>query len=370
MTNATTADRKPSAARSRALTTLPSALLLLLALAPARGAAQELPGARIHPVAPAAKPQQQAGKPPQVPTIIANADLVNMVFSVEGKHGSYVPNLGEGDFRVLEDGRPQRVQFFSLEDQVPLTLGLLLDTSPSQAGILGEEQQISDNFFRQVITPKDLAFVIGFDVDTSLLQDLTPTTARLSAAVDHAHIGGGDAAGSIVNPGPFPSRRNAGATHLWDAIYLACHDELAHQVGRKAIIVVTDGGEQGSSYTDQDALRAALDSNTIVFAVIASDPRFGGYGGFIGPGPGQLAKIAQQTGGRTIRAGNHLAQAFDQIQRELRSQYTLGYRSDQRAHDGRFRAVKIELAPAATQGAAKGAKVRARTGYFAPGPGH
>ncbi len=365
------APRAPRAHRRRLALALAWTLAAALLPAAARLRAQELPGARIAPMTtpPQAKPAP-AGKLPQIPTIVANADLVNMTFSVEGKHGGFVPGLAQNDFRVLEDGAPQRIQFFSLEDQLPLTLGLLLDTSPSQAGILGEEQQISDQFFRQVITPKDLAFVIGFDVDTSLLHDLTSSPAELSAAVDRAHIGGGDAAGSIYNPGPFPSPSSAGATHLWDAIYLACHDELAHQVGRKAIIVVTDGGEQGSSYTHLDALRAALDSNTIVFAVLASDPHFGGYGGFIGPGPGQLAQIAQQTGGRTIRAGNHLARAFQQIQQELRSQYTLGYRSRDRARDGKFRAVKIELAPAAAQGDAQGAKVRARSGYFAPGPGH
>ncbi|MGH9392979.1 MAG: VWA domain-containing protein, partial [Terriglobales bacterium] len=316
---------------------------------------------RTLPTAPTAKAQAAQ----QVPTIVANADLVNMIFSVEGKHGGFVPDLSQADFEVLEDGHPQQVRFFSLEDQLPLTLGLLLDTSPSQANVLRQEQQISDQFFRQVLTPKDLAFVVGFDVDTTLLQDLTASTERLGQAVDQAHIGGADATAGGINPGTFPQASSGGATHLWDAIYLACHDELAHQAGRKAIIVVTDGGEQGSTYTEQDALHAALDSNTVVFAIIAADPRFQ-Y--FPGGGSGQLRKITEQTGGRSINAGNHLAAAYTEIQNELRSQYTLAYRSDNKARNGKFRAVKIELQGAAAK-RNDGAKVRARTGYFAPGPG-
>ncbi|MGH9520374.1 MAG: VWA domain-containing protein [Terriglobales bacterium] len=329
---------------------------------------QELPGTvstTKPPVAPAAQATKAVA---QIPTIVVNSDLVNMVFSVAGKHHDFIPDLPEGAFRVLEDGHPQTIKFFSSESQLPLTMGLLLDTSPSQVNVLAAEQGISDQFFRQVLTGKDLAFVLGFDINTTLLQDFTSSRDLLDAALDNAHIGGGSAA-SIYNPGSFPTPSSAGATHLWDAIYLACHDELAHQVGRKAIIVVTDGGEQGSTYTQQDALRAALDSNTVVFAVIAADRSYGGYAMFgPGPGPGQLAKLAEETGGASINAGSHLAEAFQQIQAALRSQYTLGYRSANPARDGKFRAVKIELTPAAEK-SHSGAKVRTRTGYFAPGSG-
>lgn len=339
---------------------LSAAACLLLALALG---AQELPGS-VSTAKPRPAPAQATTAPKiQVPTIVVNSDLVNMVFSVAGKHHDFLPGLPQSDFRVLEDGRPQTIKFFSAENELPLTVGLLLDTSPSQVNVLAAEQAISDQFFRQVLTAKDLAFVLGFDVNTTLLQDFTSSRDLLDAAVDNAHIGGGGAA-TVYNPGSFPSPSSGGATHLWDAIYLACHDELAHQVGRKAIIVVTDGGEQGSTYTHEDALRAALDSNTIVFAVIAAD--YGGYGMFgPGAGPGQLAKIAEETGGSSINAGRNLAAAFQQIQAALRSQYTLGYRSDNPAHDGSFRTVKIELTPEAAK-QNSGAKVRTRTGYFAP----
>lgn len=351
--------RKKSRAAAGVLVILAGAFVLLT-----RGGAQMLPSAQ-PPMPPAPAPSAPASAVPQVPTIVTTSNLVNMVFSVEDKHGAFIPNLTRADFRVLDNGHPQAIQFFSADQQLPLTLGLLLDTSPSQAGILGQEQQISDQFFRTVMTSKDLAFLIGFDVNVSLLQDLTSSPAQLSAAVDQAHIGGGAITG-LGNPGPFPTQ-GGGATHLWDAIYLACHDELAHQVGRKAVIVVTDGGEQGSTYTNQDALRACLDSNTVVFAIIASDRSFGGYGAFgAGSGPGQLRHVAEQTGGRSINAGNKLGQAFTQIQQELRSQYSLGFHPPAETSDagaGAYHTVKIQLTGAPAQA---GDKVRARDGYYAP----
>ncbi|MGH9475244.1 MAG: VWA domain-containing protein [Terriglobales bacterium] len=340
-----------------------SIVAVLVVAAPICGA-QMLPGARVP------SPQQQAVKKPglpQAPTITANVSLVNMVFSVEDPRGAFISGLTQKDFRVLEDGQEQVIQFFSAENQLPLTLGLLLDTSPSQSNVLSEEQRISNQFFQQVIRPKDLAFVIGFDVQVRLLQDLTAQIPRLDAAVNGAHIGGAAAQSYGINPGPFPQASNAGATHLWDAIYLAGHDEMAQQVGRKALVVVTDGGEQGSSYTHEDALRSALDSNTAVFAVMTVDRSYGGFGGYYrGAGPGQLQKITEQTGGRTINAGRHLREAFQQLASELRSQYSLGYHSNLPGGGGQFRTVRIELQPAAAK-AHPGARIRARSGYFAPG---
>ncbi|TAN22980.1 MAG: VWA domain-containing protein [Acidobacteria bacterium] len=343
--------------------TIPVVAVMLLLLAPLTRA-QLLPQSQIAPVR--APQAAKKAKLPQVPTLVANVNLVNMVFSVEDLHGGFVPGLTKEDFRVQEDGKPQVIEFFSAENALPLTLGLLLDTSPSQSGVLTEEQRISDQFFHQVIRPKDLAYVIGFDIQVQLLQDLTAQSDRLAAAVNHAHIGGADASSVGVNPGDFPSQGPVGATHLWDAIVLACRDEMAQQVGRKAIIVVTDGGEQGSSYTNQDALRAALDSNTTVFAVMTVDRHFGVYGYDRGPGPGELKKISEQTGGRTINAGNNLAKAFAQLEAELRSQYSLGYHSNLPPSPGAFRTVHIELQGAAAQ-AHSGVRLRARSGYFAPG---
>lgn len=339
-----------------------AAVAVLLCAGAVAAAAQELPRSRVAPLQP---PKQTTTAPalPQAATITANVSLVNVVFTVEGKHGGFIDGLGKDDFQVKEDGRPQPLQFFSAEHQLPLTLGLLLDTSPSQRNTLTEQQAISDSFFREVLQPHDLAFVIGFDVQVQLLRDFTNSARELSEAVDTAHIGGADVASMGINPGTFPGGGSQGATHLWDAVYLACHDELAHQAGRKAIIVVTDGGEQGSSYTHEDALRAALDSNTVVYTIMTYDSRDGGYDR--GPGPGDLHKITEQTGGRTLDGNRDLGKAFSQLADELRSQYSLGYHSDQTAKDGKFRKIEITLTDAAKK-RYPDAKIRARSGYFAP----
>jgi VWFA-related protein len=337
------------------------ALLAALGCAALPLRAQLLPQAPSGPTphaesAPAAPPRP-APPAPRAPTIVANANLVNVVFSVRHKN-SFVAGLTRTDFRVLEDGVAQRIAFFSAAENQPLTLGWLLDTSPSQVNLLPEEQELSGDFFRQVLRPKDLAFVLGFDADIRLLQDLTASPELLSRAVDRAHIGGGSA-GSIYNPGPFPSSTQIGGTHLWDAIVEACRDRLAQQVGRKAIVVITDGQDQGSEHTPAQAARVLMDSNTVLFAVIAADPAF--YHGFYA-GAGALRKVAKMSGGETyyVRSG-HMARDFNQIAAALRSQYSLAYRPTRPLRYGGYRKIKIELV-----GAAKGrGKIRARAGYDA-----
>ena len=344
-------------------------LTLICAATLGLATAQQIHGAPTPPAAPADATPQGALRPGNAPRgaviapIVSNVDLVNFVFSVQDQRGGFVPGLTATDFRVSEDGRPQAIRFFTAEEQVPLTLGLLLDTSPSQGRVLSEEQRLSDAFFQHVLSSKDLAFVLGFDVDTRILQDLTASKSLLRAAIDGAHIGGGGVSG-LINPGPFPNQ-SSGATHLWDAIDLACHERLAQQVGRKAIIVITDGVDEGSHYSDAEALRALLETNVILYVIVASDASFyGGYGGFsmVGGGAARISKLAEASGGHSFRADErNMARAFDQITSELRSQYTLAYHSDRPQRDGSFRKVRIELAA----GQQAGHKVRARRGYYA-----
>lgn len=329
--------------------------------------AQELPQAPLspHPSVndrnPPPPPEQDAQMPATTP-IVRNVDLVNLVVNVQGKHGGFISGLTRNNFAIFEDGRPQRISFFSREDQVPLTMGLLIDTSPSQMRLLPEEQQLSRGFFRQVLTPKDLAFILGFDVDLQMLQDLTSSQRLLDAGLNEAHIGGGGGASPILNPGPFPTAQHSGATHLWDAMVQACHDPLASQTGRKAIIVITDGQDEGSQHSDKDALEAALDANTVVYAIVAADPSV--YGGFYG-GAGKLRKIAEQTGGASFNARpGKMEKAFQEISEALRSQYTLAYRSDRPQKDGTFRKIEVKLQGPETHDD----KVHTRSGYFAVRP--
>ncbi|MGH9488913.1 MAG: VWA domain-containing protein [Terriglobales bacterium] len=343
-------------------------LLLLIALAasaPLRG--QMLPQAPSGPLPhPTHLPPSAAPAPPappagsgrgsaRIPTLVVNSNLVNVVFSVEHNH-AFVPGLTRNDFRVLENGQPQRIEFFSASQDLPLTLGWLLDTSPSQLNLLPEEQALSGQFFHQVVQPKDLAFVLGFDSGLHLLQDLTNSTRFLTQAVNRAHIGGGSAA-SVLNPGPFP--QSGGGTLLWDAIVAACRGPLAQQVGRKAIVVITDGQDQGSRHTPAQAARALLDSNTILFAVIAADP--GAYGGFY-RGAGQLSHVAQLSGGQTYYARRgQMVRDFNAIAAALRSQYSLGYQPSVPLSQGGYRRIQVELIGAAKHSG----KVRARVGYYA-----
>lgn len=273
--------------------------------------------------------------PQQIPHITSSVELVNMVFTVEDSHGAFVTGLHAADFRVLEDGRPQTIRDFSEESNLPLTLGLLIDTSGSQRNVLSEEQAASRLLLQDTIHESDRAFVVSFDRSVYLLQDLTNSQARLDAALDRARIGG--------------------STSLWDAIFLSCKARMAQQTGRKAIVVMTDGGATPSEYTAADATRVALDTGTVVFFVDISDL------GFAGEGPGDLETLAKSSGGRTFDGNNKkLAAAFAQIEDTLRHQYTLAYRSDRPQHDGKFR--RVQIRPVAL----KHVTIRTRTGYTMP----
>ena len=308
-------------------------------------------------------PAQQAGAPPSTDqdsqtTFKVDVNVVSLYFDVKDHKGMLVPNLTQADFQVFEDNKPQTIKYFHAESNQPLTLGILIDTSPSQTRVLPAEQEEGSQFLRQVLRKEDLAFVIGFDVNVDLLQDLTASTNDLGAALRQTHIGGGGVA--VFNPGPVPTSRSAGGTHLYDAVYLAAHDVLGKEVGRKAMILLTDGQDEGSRLKIADAIEAAHKADTICYVILIADRAFyGGYGmGY--SGDREMKKLCEETGGRMIDVGNNakkLHDAFDQIANELRSQYYIGYTSTNPALDGTFRKVQIK---------AKGDyKVQARAGYYA-----
>ena len=299
-------------------------------------------------------------------TLKVNVNVVQLFFNVKDKHGALIAGQTKDDFDLFEDGKPQTIKYFTAETNLPLTLGMLIDSSGSQQRVLEMEKEVGASFLHQILRPKDLAFVISFDVDVDLLQDFTNSTRDLTAALNKAQINtGGGSCGGVpgMGGGPVPCSGSPRGTLLYDAIYLAGHDELAQQVGRKAMIILTDGEDQGSKLKIRDAIEAAQKADSIVYVLLIADRGF--YGGGMGySGDRQMKELAQETGGRVIDVGKNekkLKEAFDQIAQELRTQYSVGYSPINQKKDGSFRKVEIRTK--------NGLKVQARTGYYAPLPG-
>ena len=328
---------RPSAARAHAPIILG---LIYLALAGLPGWAQE--------------------KPEQAPTatLKVSTEVVSVYTVVMDKKKHLIPDLTKEDFTVDEDGRPQEIRYFSRETDTPITMGIMVDTSPSQGKVLGIEQEEAKAFLQQVMRPKDLAFVLHFDVDVELLQDFTADQRLLAHAIDETVINGG---AHGVLPSPVPTGDSGGATHLYDAVYLASNELLKNEVGRKVLILLTDGEDQGSKVKIQTALEAAQKSDVINYSVDIVDRAFywGHAMGF--GGDSVLRKLSDETGGSVIEVNRakDTSAAFQQIARELRTQYLLGYTPTNTKHDGSFRKIRVQ----ARNG---DYKVQARRGYYAP----
>jgi len=293
-------------------------------------------------------------------TFKVNVDVVQLFFNVKDKKGALLPNLTKDDFDVFEDGKPQTIKYFAAETNLPLTLGILIDSSGSQQRVLEMEKEVGGAFLSDIIRAKDLAFVMSFDVTVDLLQDFTSSVRSLKGGLDRARINVGGGAVNIPGSGggPVPTANTPRGTLLYDAVYLAAHDELSHEVGRKAMIILTDGVDQGSRLNLKDAVEAAQKSDSICYVLLIADRGFYGDGYY---GEGEMKKLAAETGGRMIAVGNkfdQLKSAFDQIARELRSQYNIGYTPTNKAKDGTFRKVEIRAKD-------KNYKIQARTGYYA-----
>lgn len=296
-----------------------------------------------------------------VPTFKANVNVVNLFFNVKDKRGTLIPGLTKDDFQVFEDGKPQTIKYFNANTDLPLTLGILIDTSGSQMRVLPMEQEVGAAFLQDVLQKKDLAFVINFDLDADLVQDFTNSPHELRVALDKVKINAPPCGGLPgLGGGPVPSSCNGG-TVLYDAIYLAAQEKLRNEVGRKAMIVLTDGQDEGSKLKIQDAVEAAQKADAIVYVLLIADRGFYGLGGY--GGESAMKKICEQTGGRVISVGNNdkkLKDAFDQIANEMRSQYNIGYTPTNRALDGSFRKVEIKTKD--------NYKVQSRAGYYAMRP--
>jgi VWFA-related protein len=298
---------------------------------------------------------QDAGtqNPPQAQQPLrVQVNLVNVFATVRDNHHAIIGDLTKDDFRIFENDQEQKIAFFSRTSSMPVTLGLMVDTSGSQQDLLLLEQEAASRFLHQVLRKGDEAMVLSFDVDVDLLSDFTDDTAQLERAIRRTQIN----APSGMGP---TAQTNIRSTALYDAIYLACHDEMAHEAGRKALIVLTDAEDVGSKLKLQDAIEAAQRADTVVHVILIAEPMQYGFGGYSGASVAK--KLADETGGRVIdaRSGKKIQEAFDQISEELRSQYVLGYYPTNAARDGTFRKIKVETTKS-------GMKVLARRGYYAP----
>jgi VWFA-related protein len=340
------------------------ALLLTPFLFAGAGWAQLAPSPDAPPVSNA--PAQPADNQ-SVATFKLEVNLVNLFFTVKDKNGQLVPHLTKDDCTVSEDKVPQKLKNFVAETNQPLTLGILLDTSGSQENVLPLEQEAGARFLQQVLRQKDEAFLLSFDVNVDMLQDFTNSAHLLARAMNKAEINtaGGNGGGVPgLGGGPVPVSGTPKGTLLYDAVYLASNEKLNQESGRKAMIILTDGDDQGSRTKINDAIAAAQKSNAIIYVILIADTGFYGNFGFGYNGYSAAKKMAEETGGRVINVGNNgrkLEDAFQQIQDELRTQYVASYTPSNARLDGTFRHIGVECR-------GDGLKVQVRKGYFAPSP--
>jgi len=272
--------------------------------------------------------------------LVVNVDLVNVLFTVTDRRGKLVTDLSQKELKLLEDNRVQSITNFSRETDLPLTIALLIDTSTSIRDRFKFEQEAAIDFLYRTIRPrKDKGLLITFDSAIELVQDYSDNPEVLAKAIRQVRPGGG--------------------TKMLDAIYLACQEKLKSETGRKLIILISDGDDNLSLETVNSALEMAQRSDVAIFTISTNSS---GFFGLTAPKADKLLKrLADETGGRAFFPfkAEDLSQSFQDIAAELRSQYSLAYRSSNVNRDGTFRAIKIEPER-------KNVKVKSRKGYYAP----
>ncbi len=290
-------------------------------------------------------------------TISVDVEIVNILATVRDKKGRLINDLAKDAFIVEENGKRQEIKYFAQQSDLPLTIGLLIDTSVSQQRLIGDERRAGSQFFKQVLRhKKDLAYLVSFDVDVELLQDLTESKRLLADGLDKLQVQGG---GGGLHPGPVPTQGRTPGTVLFDAVYLASDEMMRGQVGRKAIVLISDGVDYGSRIDRDEAIEAAHRADVVVYGVKYYDAGFYYRAGGFGGGGGVLKKLARETGGNVFEVSRKrpLEQIFDQIQQELRSQYSIGYTPEGDSNEPGLRRIKLKTKR-------KGLKVQSRTGYY------
>lgn len=284
-------------------------------------------------------------------TFTTGVKVVNVFATVRAKNGEIVRNLTKDDFTVAENGRPQTIRYFSRESDLPLTLGLMIDTSVSQEKVLDAERGASLDFLDEVLREdKDKVFIMQFDLAVMMRQRITSSRRDLADALSYVDT---PTRGEL-------SLQRGGGTLLYDAIVKASRDVMKDQQNRKALIVLSDGVDTGSEASINDAIEAAQRTGTLIYSILFSDAGYYGVFGGGADGRGTLMKLAKETGGGFFEVSKKqsIQQIYDLIQDELRSQYSLGFVSDQPVRVSEFR--KLQLAVKQ-----KGLIVQARDRYWA-----
>lgn len=335
----------------------------------------------------------------QTPTFSSDVKVVNVLATVRDKHGQIVNNLTKDDFKLEQDGHSQTIRYFARDTDLPLKLGLLVDTSGSQRRLIDQERTASYGFLNELMRPdKDKAFVIHFDYEIELLQDLTASRDKLEAALDklgapqfNNSSGGSSGGGGGGYPGGGGGsggghRHYAGGTTLYDSVFLASDELMRKQDGRKAIVLLTDGVDQGSKVSLDRAIETAQRANTLVYSILYADPeaygpqaypggRHGGWGGggmgrYPGGGYPQqtshpdgkkvLQRLSKETGGRFFEVSKKepISQIYAEIENELRSQYNLGFTPDKSAATPGYHKIALTTTN-------KDLTVQAQEGYYA-----
>jgi len=326
---------------------------------------------------------QDTSGPAKDTTFTTDVRVVNLFATVRDKQGKIIRDLVKDDFALDEDGHPQEIRYFSRESNLPLTLGLLVDTSGSMRRVLGQEHTASYRFLDQVLTDKDRAFVIHFDREVELLQDLTSSRKKLEDALaelesnepqrQRGQWGGGGGYGGGRRGGG-----GGGGTELYDAVLLASDELMKKQTGRKALILLTDGVDNGSKVPLARAVESAQMADTLVYGIRIADPdangnnfgrrRGGMYGRGAPPpyvygdridGKKVLQRLCQPTGGAyfDVTGKQPIDAIYSQLQEELRNQYSLGYTSDRTGAGPGYRRIHLAVKR-------DGASVQTRDGYY------
>jgi Ca-activated chloride channel homolog len=293
-------------------------------------------------------PQSRPASGRQLPTGISdqtyriNVDLINVFCSAWDKNTkSFATNLTKDDFILLEDDLRQEIRNFNREANMPLTVALLVDTSQSVAPKLKFEQDAAISFFHNVLRDRDRAMLLQFDSGVSLVQDFTSDPNKMAKQIR--------------------TLKAAGSTALYDAISMVCDEKLIRETGRKAIVILSDGDDSVSKATLQEALEMALRAEATIYSISVNRGGFFGTGSLTRDGDKTMERLAEETGGRAFFPFKveELEDSFRQIGQELRSQYNIGFISNNPKHDGSYRRLEVRVGE-------KGMKLSYRRGYYSP----